>query len=126
MDCGHPATGVWLSSSDVVEIAMADNASAIWPPSIYRIEPNHHLRRRAIASIVVAMHQFLARQIATAFFFKCFRIQPSSVRNWCQHGIGFFTVIFLTVSGLAAPVIDPIANVNLPAGKSLILPITDR
>src|SRR5689334_895181 len=27
-------------------------------------------------------------------------------------------------SAVAAPVIDPIANVNLPAGKSLVIPIT--
>ena len=30
----------------------------------------------------------------------------------------------LTLSASAAPVIDPISNVNLPAGKSLTIPIT--
>ena len=32
--------------------------------------------------------------------------------------------IFVTGTGLAAPVIDPIGSVTIPAGKSLILPVT--
>ena len=32
--------------------------------------------------------------------------------------------ILLASSGLAAPVIDPIADVTIPAGKSLIVPVT--
>ncbi len=37
---------------------------------------------------------------------------------------GVFSLIFVALTGLTAPVIDPIANVAIPAGKSLILPIT--
>ena len=70
------------------------------------------------------MHQLLGRRIATAILFKCLRIQPSPGRNWRKRGIGFFVAVFLPVTGLAAPVIDPLANVTIPAGKSLILPIT--
>ena len=35
----------------------------------------------------------------------------------------FFPVLFFSPAW-AAPVIDPIANVTIPAGKSLILPVT--
>ncbi len=35
----------------------------------------------------------------------------------------FFSTLLFS-SGLAAPVIDPIANVTIPAGKSLIVPVT--
>ena len=36
----------------------------------------------------------------------------------------FIFLAFLFSSGLAAPVIDPIADVTIPAGKSLIIPVT--
>jgi cyclophilin family peptidyl-prolyl cis-trans isomerase len=38
--------------------------------------------------------------------------------------IGVLGLILLAVAGLAAPTIDPLANVTIPAGKSLILPVT--
>jgi cyclophilin family peptidyl-prolyl cis-trans isomerase len=38
-----------------------------------------------------------------------------------RHSVFMFT---LALSAIAAPVIDPIGNVNVPAGKSLIIPVT--
>ena len=37
---------------------------------------------------------------------------------------GVISLVCLALTGLAAPVIDPIPNATIPAGKSLILPIT--
>ena len=44
--------------------------------------------------------------------------------NCRQYVLGVWLSAVLAVTGLAAPVIDPIADVTIPAGKSLILPIT--
>lgn len=42
-------------------------------------------------------------------------------RKWVG---GVLSLMVVALTGLTAPVIDPIANVTIPAGKSLILPIT--
>jgi hypothetical protein len=43
----------------------------------------------------------------------------------CRKQIaGWLLSALLTVSAMAAPVIDPLASVVVPAGKSLILPVT--
>ena len=43
----------------------------------------------------------------------------------CRECLTSFVLSFLLSSaGLAAPLIDPIANVTIPAGKSLIVPVT--
>jgi cyclophilin family peptidyl-prolyl cis-trans isomerase len=44
--------------------------------------------------------------------------------SWRQCATGLFLSVLLSSSGLAAPVIDPIADVTIPAGKSLIVPVT--
>jgi len=41
-----------------------------------------------------------------------------------KYILGLLVSVFFATSLLAAPVIDPIADVTIPAGKSLILPIT--
>ena len=42
----------------------------------------------------------------------------------CMNRIVLLCFLILTVAATAAPVIDPIPNVTVPAGKSLIIPIT--
>ena len=44
--------------------------------------------------------------------------------NWLRFALGLFLVSCLVIAGRAAPVIAPIGNVTIPAGKSLILPVT--
>jgi cyclophilin family peptidyl-prolyl cis-trans isomerase len=44
--------------------------------------------------------------------------------NCRQCVTSLFLSLLLSSSGLGAPVIDPIANVTIPAGKSLIVPVT--
>ncbi len=43
-------------------------------------------------------------------------------RHLCLTSL--FLTVLLSSSGLSAPVIDPLADVTIPAGKSLILPVT--
>ena len=44
-----------------------------------------------------------------------------NARLFLRHAVFVFA---LALSAVAAPVIDPVGNVNVPAGKSLIIPIT--
>jgi len=47
-----------------------------------------------------------------------------AIMNCRPFATNLFLSVLLFSSGLAAPVIDPIANVTIPAGKSLIIPVT--
>jgi len=53
-----------------------------------------------------------------------FERSGATVRTWRAFAVGLFIATSITGSGWAAPVIDPVGSVTIPAGKSLILPIT--
>ncbi len=44
--------------------------------------------------------------------------------NGRQCATSLCLFVLLSSTGLGAPVIDPISNVTIPAGKSLIVPVT--
>lgn len=44
--------------------------------------------------------------------------------NYRPCAKGVYLLAVLCCSGFAAPLIDPIADVTIPAGKSLIVPVT--
>jgi cyclophilin family peptidyl-prolyl cis-trans isomerase len=70
------------------------------------------------------MNPFLPCGINEAKFGATFKLRPSPIMNYLKYAICVSIAMVLVASGLATPVIDPIANVTVPAGKSLILPVT--
>src|ERR1017187_6446068 len=70
------------------------------------------------------MKQISPRAIVEAILDVSFRVRSSPTIACRKYTLVFFIAIGLSAASRAAPVIDPIADVTIPAGKSLILPVT--